>query len=482
MWWAYLSFFAVLALWMLLLTEWNTGAIAFYESILKKKNQDDHSEHPSYHKILSRYFRYYITLSPEAKRKFVNRVANFMEHKKFVGMDGLEITEEMKVLISASAIQLTFGLDKYLMDFFTLIRVYPKYFYSKLLHAELKGGASEAGVLMLSWQDFLMGYKYPHDNYNLGLHEMAHVLKINVLRGNDFDEKFSFYLDEWLKIGDQEYRRLQHRDNSLLREYGGTNPHEFFAVCVEHFFENPESFRERLPDIYNHLCFLLNQDPTNEGQDYKLDKNFVEEINKHEELIPIPVEVKKHYKYHNWHWTYTIMLLGIFAGIISTLLLYSFTIIPFFHLLLISLGGAVIAFLVQYRYLVIKNKVFKPADFGIYAAFGIMPVVAGSFLLLNFLIRTSYEVEVYPVEEIGVRQGELFFILKDDVYADNPAVRTLRNGKIYGVGKKEALLKITFAKGVFGYKYHLQNELILGGQAYLPAIPLAATNAVVQAD
>jgi MtfA peptidase len=480
--WAYIAFFAILAVWMLLLTEWNTKAIAFYESFFRKRKVPTYEDNPSYQVILSRHIRYYILLSPAAKKKFVNRVANFIQHKKFVGMDGLIITEEMKVLISASAIQLTFGMEKYFMEFFTLIRVYPKYFYSKLLHAELRGGASEAGVLMLSWEDFLMGYKYPHDNYNLGLHEMAHVLKINVLRGSDFDDKFSFYLDEWLEIGAAEFSRLKHKDKSLLRTYGGTNKHEFFAVCVEHFFENPASFRDRLPDIYNHLCFLLNQDPTNESNDYQLSENFVEQVNNRQELIPIPADVKKHYKYHSWHWTYTIMLFGIFAGIISTLLLVSFTIIPLLHLILIAFTGALIAFVIQYRYLVVKNRIFKPADFGIYTAFGIMPAVAGSFLLINFFFRISYEVEVYPVEEIGIRQGELVLVLKENAYADNPSVRTIRNGRFHGVGKKDALLKITFAKGVFGYKYHLENELILAGQVYLPEIPLAAKNPVVQAD
>lgn len=49
--------------------------------------------------------------------------------------------------------------------------------------------------------------------------------------------------------------------SSFLRSYASTNQQEFFAVCVEHFFEASKSFRENLPQLYSHLCILLNQDP-----------------------------------------------------------------------------------------------------------------------------------------------------------------------------------------------------------------------------
>jgi hypothetical protein len=36
---------------------------------------------------------------------------------------------------------------------------------------------------------------------------------------------------------------------------------EFFAVSVEHFFEDPSGFAKELPLLYQHLCVLLHQDP-----------------------------------------------------------------------------------------------------------------------------------------------------------------------------------------------------------------------------
>jgi MtfA peptidase len=456
---AYMIFYGAVALAMLLLTEAQKSIRIFAEKYLRRDSHEKLIINNHHHDILHRYFSYYNHLSHEGKLKFLNRVSEFISRKKFFGMEGLEVKDEMKVLISASAIQLTFGLEKYLLEFFTTIRIYPRYFYSKLLKAELKGGASEAGVLMLSWEDFLLGYRHPHDNYNLGLHEMAHVLKINVLKGKDFDEKFSFYLDEWLKIGDSEFKKLKKRDKkSLLREYGGTNQHEFFAVCIEHFFENPDDFKEELPDIFNHLCFLLNQDPRNVGQDYTLREDFIEIINKNQQRVPIPKHLKEHYKYHNWHWAYSLMIAGIFVGITSSFILSSMTLIPIFHIVLFALIGVGLAFIIQYKFLVIRHQVFKPADFLLYAVFGIMPLVSGLFLFANYAVRVSYIEEIHPIEAHENRAGEVIVTLEGNAYADYPGIRSV-SSKNYPYASQAKYLKLEFAEGVFGYKFLIDSEV-----------------------
>ncbi|MDQ3190738.1 MAG: zinc-dependent peptidase [Bacteroidota bacterium] len=447
---------------MLSLTEFRDFILKLFNP--KPINNDcyNFSSNPVYHEILSKYFQYYALLSFKGKVKFVGRLTEFIESKQFVGMEKLVVTDEMRVLISASAIQLTFGLDKFKMDYFITVKIYPRYFYSKLLHAELKGGVSEAGVLMLSWEDFLKGYRYPYDNYNLGLHEMAHVLKINVVKGEDFDKEFSYYLDEWLNISKIEFSRLQGKKHSVLREYGGTNKHEFFAVCVEHFFENPLSFKEKLPDIYNHLCFLLNQDPMNSDKDFVLKKHFAEEVNKNKKLVPIPKEIKKNYKYRNWHWTYSVMLFGIFLGIITTILFPSFTIISILDLLKVAVAGAILAAIFQYNYLVRKNNILTPVDFLLYSVFGIMPAVLCLFLLTNFIVNTEVIEERHKIVN-GVSVGnEIVFLLEGGAYSNYPMFRTIKQASINATfaNNNHSIMKIKFGKGIFGFKTYLTNELV----------------------
>jgi Mlc titration factor MtfA (ptsG expression regulator) len=54
---------------------------------------------------------------------------------------------------------------------------------------------------------------------------------------------------------------MQAGEASLLDKYAATNYQEFWAVCIETFFERPEEFKKQMPNLYFALCHLLNQDP-----------------------------------------------------------------------------------------------------------------------------------------------------------------------------------------------------------------------------
>lgn len=213
---------------------------------------------------------YYHHLSPSGKEKFAGRVKKFIDDKEFIGMNGFALTSEMRIQVSAAAIQLTFGLRDYSLPHFHTIKIYPDEFYSRLLEKRLKGGTTPSGMILLSWRDFVKGNSIPDDKINLGFHEMAHALLLDMLYGDDPNEELQEEIGKWESTGSDEMTKMQHGKESFLRAYGGTNEHEFFAVSVEHFFESPEEFKRRLPDVYAQLCRLLNQDPTHVHGDYVL--------------------------------------------------------------------------------------------------------------------------------------------------------------------------------------------------------------------
>jgi Mlc titration factor MtfA (ptsG expression regulator) len=82
-----------------------------------KSYRFDNLSDPVIDRILSENFRYYRNLPSQARPAFVARVREFMNSKEFIGKEGIAVTDEMKILISASAIQVTFGLDKFLFSF-----------------------------------------------------------------------------------------------------------------------------------------------------------------------------------------------------------------------------------------------------------------------------------------------------------------------------------------------------------------------------
>lgn len=216
-----------------------------------------------YKDILQKYFGYYQQLSPQNKNKFAQKVARFIYGKRFIPRGVDEVTIEARVLIAASAVQLTFGLPNIYLAHFKRILVYPNDYYSRITKRYHKGEVNPMfGIIVLSWQSFIDGYIVPHDSRNLGLHEMAHALRLeNIIRNEEyhfFDEALLAYLDTFAK----DYcSRIISPDEDFFREYACTNVHEFFAVAIENFFERSAELKRQFPELYSTLVRLLNQDP-----------------------------------------------------------------------------------------------------------------------------------------------------------------------------------------------------------------------------
>lgn len=268
----------------------------FYYNKLRHRTKLTRKEFIRIHRFLAPHVKYYRRMNNRGKARFINRIIDVADTKRFIGKEGFEVTDEVRFIISAAIVQLTFGLDKYFLNKYTQVFIYPKEFQNPILDQTLKGGVDTKASIMLSWKHTVKSFEAENSRINVALHEMAHALKLEALIGkaNTFDRKFMLYLNNWLKISDEEYRNMNQGAKSFLRKYGGTNRHEFFAVCVEHFFTVPNEFKEALPDIFNHLCFLLNQNPTNVSGNYALTKEFKEQVNQDENLIPLPRWVVKH--------------------------------------------------------------------------------------------------------------------------------------------------------------------------------------------
>ena len=49
-------------------------------------------------------------------------------------------------------------------------------------------------------------------------------------------------------------------ESNYLRSYGYENKYEFLAVLIEHFFETPETFQQKLPNLFELVKRMLNLD------------------------------------------------------------------------------------------------------------------------------------------------------------------------------------------------------------------------------
>jgi len=67
------------------------------------------------------------------------------------------------------------------------------------------------------------------------------------------------YAIPWLKMVHDEMQRI-HRGRSDINPYGATSEVEFFAVVSEYFFNQPERFAEKHPELFAMLEKVFNPD------------------------------------------------------------------------------------------------------------------------------------------------------------------------------------------------------------------------------
>lgn len=215
--------------------------------------------------ILKKRFPYYSQLSPTRRKRFEQKVQYFIYVKEFIPRQIPIVTEEMKVLISACAVQLTFGYPKVFLSHFKRILVYPDNYYSTINKTFHKGEVNpRLRAVVISWKAFVTGYFNPTDGRNLGLHEMAHALRLeNLILNAEYNFFDNAVLQQWQALADQEMQNISTGNSRMFRDYAGTDSDEFFAVAVENFFERPAKFKSLMPNLYGILVLLLKQDPLN---------------------------------------------------------------------------------------------------------------------------------------------------------------------------------------------------------------------------
>jgi len=210
--------------------------------------------------MLQHYSPYYKSLSGNTRERFMNRVLSFIEAKQFNYID-IEQEDIMPLLVSAAAVQLTFGLEHYKMDYFENIYVVKNIYRYGLYNVPFEGHVSDDGIY-LSWNNFIHDNNDYTDGENVGLHELAHALAyVNFTVDDGKDDWFHDKFKGFSNIGRPIFERMQAGETNLLNNYAATNFNEFWAVCIETFFERSEKFRQQLPELYFAICTLLNQDP-----------------------------------------------------------------------------------------------------------------------------------------------------------------------------------------------------------------------------
>lgn len=212
--------------------------------------------------ILITEFEFYNRLKEEYRPSFEHQLAHFIKKKKFAGKEGLVVTEEMKVLIGASYVMLTFGMPHYNNTSIKTIEIHPKKYYSKYSKGYHYGEYNpRQKTIKFSWEDFLKGYEFTNDNRNLGIHEFTHALHVHAYRKNEASsENFIETFNQIIEYSHRPSTLRSIKNAGYFRDYAFTNRMEFLAVLLEHFYETPKEFKRYFPRLFEMIVHLLNYD------------------------------------------------------------------------------------------------------------------------------------------------------------------------------------------------------------------------------
>ena len=229
----------------------------------------------AWRRILRANVALYRRLPPAGQRKLEDGTRIIIADKNWEGVQGLTLTDAIKVTIAGMASLLTLGFDgDYYPNVETII-VYPQGFLVTEQRTEtlgvlaetvrpLSGQAAMQGPVIVSWADVQVSIA--GSGGNVVLHEFAHKLDMRdgAADGAPYLENAA-QIERWSRVMSAEYQRLvaetQAGERGVLNPYGATNAAEFFAVATETFFENAPALSEMHPELYAVLRDFYHQDP-----------------------------------------------------------------------------------------------------------------------------------------------------------------------------------------------------------------------------
>jgi Mlc titration factor MtfA (ptsG expression regulator) len=260
--------FVIIAAVVLLVLAW-----LGYQLFTKKKEETllNTPLQAGYRELLSQHVSYYQKLSAAEQIEFESLIASFTENVRIEGV-GLEVTEQDKVLVAASAVIPIFGYKEWRYQNLTNVILYPDTFNNDFQFEGDNDGSRNImgmvgsgymnGQMLLSRAALYKGFSSGSGKQNTGIHEFVHLLDKadgatdgvpEHLLGHD-------YATPWLKMMHYEMGRIQ-KGNSDINPYAATNEAEFLAVASEYFFEKPEQLQAKHPELYEQLCRMFAQNP-----------------------------------------------------------------------------------------------------------------------------------------------------------------------------------------------------------------------------
>lgn len=252
-------------------------ATSSYRKKIKRDKVREQAFPAEWRTILRKNVPFFYKIPADLQLQLKDKMKVFLSEKQFVGRQGQDITDEVRVTIAAQACMLLLNRKLDFYPFLQTIVVYPAAFISGRTSSDesgvhyqdtrvILGESWTKGQVILSWRDSAAGASDIDDGHNLVMHEFAHQLdgENGATNGSpplnsDQSQK------EWSQVMQESFDRLQSKvrkgHSSIIDRYGATNSAEFFAVSTETFFEQPEELQQEYPELYQQLSNYYKVNP-----------------------------------------------------------------------------------------------------------------------------------------------------------------------------------------------------------------------------
>lgn len=204
---------------------------------------------------------FYQKLNTTEKESFLKEVNVFLQ-KVIITAVNTSITDGDKILVAASAVIPMFAFKSWEYPHLDEVLLYNDHFN---MGFETEGnedrnimGLVGTGVyknkMLLSKPALVEGFSNKTDKKNTAIHEFAHLVD-----GADGDVDGvpeilmnKQYVLPWMNLIHAEMEKMKDKQSDI-NPYGYTNKSEFFAVAAEYFFERPDLFESKHPEMYKKM-------------------------------------------------------------------------------------------------------------------------------------------------------------------------------------------------------------------------------------
>jgi Mlc titration factor MtfA (ptsG expression regulator) len=222
--------------------------------------------------LLERRVPLYARMPRDLRLRLEPAVRAFLARIEFIGCQGLQITDEMRLVVATQASLLVVENDAHAYTGLHSVLLYPDEFVVKESDQDeagvvtegervLSGQTFDTARIILSWRD-VQESGAEDEAYNVVLHEFAHYLDHSI----DSALTERGHTSSWHETLEREYDALcdavERGEATVIDPYGAEHLAEFFAVATETFFEQPLAFRETHPRLYEELRDFFKLDPS----------------------------------------------------------------------------------------------------------------------------------------------------------------------------------------------------------------------------